>query len=249
MEFDVKVVPHLPARHLGPEPCSITEYATFVQSLYHLGVRDLLLVGGDVPSPLTTFASCLELLQSPVFEGCAFTSVGFGGHPDGNPYDHDYVASLQAKLAFVREHPISSLSPGTAQQWPETFCLTQVCFNAARLRAFISFMQRRNEGVKVVAGLPGPVDGAGLLQYAELCGVKTSLELLRRHGWSLGRGLATRLVEVVHDPAVRSRGEGGLWYSPKPVVNQLFAEGIDHFHFYSFAGLEPTLEWLQTMAD
>ncbi|MDP6080512.1 MAG: hypothetical protein QF435_10595 [Arenicellales bacterium] len=75
----------------------------------------------------------------------------------------------------------------------------------------------------VHVGIPGPATLKALLRYAAVCGVKTSSQVLKRQGLSLGRLL--------------------LINKPNQLISDL--RGYDQLHFFPFGGLTRTTEWLK----
>ena len=209
---ELEPVPHIAARHYE-------SHAVLDQTLARLteeaGVRRVLAIGGDVDRPRGPFASSREVIETGLLERHGITHVGIAGYPEGHPRIAPMVLDQELALK-IESLRASGLTP---------HIVTQFCFEAAPIAAFIARCAIRFAEVPVHVGLAGPAKLSTLLKYAVSCGIGNSLRALRRNA-SFGK----RLTES----------------DPEPILEALLqAEPpITHLHLFPFGGIERTTEWI-----
>jgi methylenetetrahydrofolate reductase (NADPH) len=204
-------VPHLAARSVRDRG----ELAEHLERLAAAGVRDVFVVGGDAREPAGPFADGLALLRAIEDLGRP-ARVGVPSYPDG----HHRIATdvLWADLAAKQAHA--------------DYTVTQLCFDADVVAAFVGEARRRGIDLPVVAGIPGVVDTARLLRISVRIGVADAVRFARSH-----RSTAGALLRPGH-------------HRPDELVAGLAAHvaagdcDLERVHVYTFNQIAPTVAWL-----
>lgn len=211
-------VPHLPTRGLTSE----AELVDFVSRVAgEAGVRQVLVIAGDVDPPRGPFAATIDLLKSGQLQAHGIGKVGFAGHPEGHPSISTAILdeSLHAKIAYATENGL------------EPYLVTQFCFQAEPILAWLASLSRLGVDVPIRIGVAGPATATTLLRYAVRCGIGTSLRVLQTRTKTIGRLISeTGPEEVLRGLAA------GLTETPNPRV-----VGV---HFFPFGGLSKTSNWI-----
>jgi len=205
-------VPHLAARSLRARG----ELAEHLDRLAGAGVREVFVVGGDAREPAGPFADGLALLRAIEDLGRRPSRVGVPSYPDG----HHRVATevLWADLEAKQVHA--------------DYTVTQLCFEADLVCAFVGAARRRGIALPVIAGIPGVVDAARLLRISVRIGVADAVRFARSH-----RATAGALVRSGR-------------HRPDELVAALAAHvaagdcALEQVHVYTFNQVEPTVRWL-----
>jgi methylenetetrahydrofolate reductase (NADPH) len=109
--------------------------------------------------------------------------------------------------------------------------VTQFCFDSAALITLAK--QLRDQGVRAPLriGVAGPANGADLVKYALICGVRRSVRALRRRNSATGDMPAGETPEaVIKDVALAQASNPAL--------------KIDGVHFFNFGSLAATAKWV-----
>jgi methylenetetrahydrofolate reductase (NADPH) len=216
-------VPHLAARSLRDRG----ELAEHLGRLAAAGVRDVFVVGGDAREPAGAFPDGLALLRAIEDLGRP-PRVGVPSYPDG----HHRVASdvLWADLAAKQAHA--------------DYTVTQLCFDAGLVAAFVGEARRRGITLPVVAGVPGVVDTARLLRISVRIGVADAARFARSHRSVAGTLLRRSLAGPAPLRSVSGR------HRPDDLVRALASHvaagdgDLAGLHLYTFNQIEPTVRWL-----
>jgi len=208
-------VPHLAARHLA-------SHAQLHDLLARLdgeaGVTQVLLIGGDCDRPRGPFRSALEVLEQGALERHGIRRVGLAAYPEGHPRIPDTVLEreLAAKIAHLRA---AGILPHV---------VTQFCFAARPILAWLGRFRAREGDVPVHVGLAAPAKIATLLNFAATCGIGASLRALRR---------GTRLL---------------MDAGPEAILHELVQDerhaDIARLHLFTFGGVPRTASWLGAVA-
>jgi methylenetetrahydrofolate reductase (NADPH) len=204
-------VPHLGARYVA-DPRS---FEMLLRSLVReAGVDQVLVIGGDIGRPRGPYASSLDLLRSGVFERSGIRQIGLAAYPEGHPsISRDVLEqALAAKLAQVRELGL------------EPFIVSQFCFSAASIAAWLSQMTRQLAGVPIHVGVAGPAKMATLVKFGLACGIGASLRALRKTS-------LRQLADATPDTLVTSLADSG--------------DKIAGLHFFTFGGIACTADWMR----
>lgn len=214
--------PHICARHLE----STAQLDELLGRLAgEAGVDRVLLVGGERDKPLGPFDSTLELMQSGLLQKHQVLRVGIAGFPEGNPKVPEELLnqSMLAKMNYAREN-------GLAVQ-----IVTQFCFEAQPIVNWLKRMRAMGVDLPARIGLAGPARIGTLLRYAMHCGVGNSVKALTKSS-SFRHLLVERRPESVMRELIAAAPNGDI--SAQPL-------GIAALHFYTFDGVENTVEWIQ----
>ena len=154
------------------------------------GGKQVLLIGGDMPSPTGDFADTITILRTGVFERHGIASVGLAGHPEGSKAigEPRLSEALKAKNDYARQTNL------------KLRIVTQFGFEA---QPFIDWERNIRESglnaLEIYVGMPGLASFPTLLRFAVECGAGPSIRasaLTRRQprqardGGSAGRSLA-----------------------------------------------------------
>ena len=208
-------VPHLGARYVG-EP---RQFENLLRSLvWDAGVDQVLVIGGDIARPRGPYASSLELLRSGLFERSGIRRVGLAAYPEGHPaISADMLeAALAAKIMHARAIGL------------EPYVISQFCFGAAPIIAWLSHFTRQFTDVSVHVGIAGPASMATLVKFGLACGIGPSLRALRKTG-------LRQLADATPDALVASLAEA--------------SEQIAGLHFFTFGGITRTADWMRRYAS
>lgn len=216
-------VPHIAARSLA----SREELAAFLAAATHeAGVTNVLLIGGDGPSPRGPYADSIALLREIDFADYGVREIGIAGHPEGHPR-----VDAQMLEAAVRDKLDIAAAQGLA-----LYMVTQFSFAPTRVVEYCADMAREFPTLPIHVGLAGPTEPRALLRFAQRCGVSASLRALKDQGMA-----AVRLVTHT-DPGEQLAAVAHycLAHSSCNVV------GV---HLFSFGGAIKSAQWMRTMIE
>lgn len=211
-----RVVPHFAAR-------MVTGRGHLERLLHRLEgteVREVFVVGGDADPPAGDYADAGDLLEELAGIAHPFARVGIGGYPEGHPL----VPDDRLLEALLRKQPYAS------------HVVTQLCFDADTLAAWVADIRAAGVRLPVVVGLPGAVERRKLVEISLRTGVGPSLRYLRKHG----RQMAA---------LTRSRR-----YDPTPLAAAVADRaadatlGIRGAHLFTFNQVEQTRDWVARLA-
>ncbi len=154
-----RVVPHLAARMIADR----AELAALVQRLDALGVTDVFCPAGDADPPAGGYTGSVPLLEDLTALGHPFERIGVTGYPEQHPAIADDV-TIQS-MWDKRRHA--------------TYIVSNLCFDAKVLAAWVRRMRRRGIELPVYIGMPGPVERTKLIAMATKIGVGQSARFLR----------------------------------------------------------------------
>ena len=203
------VVPHLSAR-LVRDHAHLEEV---VARLREAGVRELFVPAGDAVEP-GEYAGAVELLTAmgPLRE--RFDEIGITGYPES----HHLISDEETIQAMFAKAPMA------------TCIISQICFDADVIAAWIAEVRRRGTRLPIWVGLPGSVDRAKLMRISMKIGLGESARFLRHHGNWMAR-LITRQFKP--DPLLR----GLMPTLADPASN------VAGFHLYTFNEVARTERW------
>lgn len=206
-----RVVPHLPARFVTSEG----HLEEIVRRLGALGVREVLVIAGDAEEPAGPFADAFALLFALSGLGHSLEEIDIAGYPESHPFISD-EATVEA---MFRKEPFA------------TRIVSQVCFDAATIGAWVARVRRRGVELPIYVGVPGPISRLRLLQVSTRIGVGESARFLRRHRrWAKlmlrRRYRPDRLITRLADSVAKPGGIAGL-------------------HIYTFNRVAETERWRQ----
>lgn len=162
-------VPHLAARRV----LSRAQLVEFLQqAVASAGVRKVLLIGGDDPHAVGSYADALTLLRDGVLPQCGVHELALPGYPEGHPR----IPTDALERAFDDKLSVAQ------QQGLGVSAITQFSFAPARIVEYCDDLARRWPGLPVVVGMAGPTSAAALLKFAQRCGVSASLRAMGAQG-------------------------------------------------------------------
>jgi methylenetetrahydrofolate reductase (NADPH) len=210
------VVPHLAARMIAGRP----QLEEIAGRLAAAGIGEAFVIGGDASPVAGMFRDGDELLDELASLPNGPRRLGVGGYPEGHP-----VIPPERLLESLRH-----------KQTHADYVVTQICFDAAALAAWVRSIRAAGITLPVVVGLPGAVDRRRLAEISMEAGVGRSLRYLTRHR-----------REVVG--LVRSRR-----YDPTPLLSRIASFADDSalrlrgLHLFTFNQVEATRDWLAAVA-
>ena len=218
----LQVMPHIGARHLE----SKAQLAEIAERLVgEASVDRVLIVGGDRAHPAGPFDSALAVMQTGTFQRVGITRIAVAGFPEGNPHIPWKVLDdvLAAKVAFARSEGL------------ELSIVTQFCFAAEPIVAWIRRLRAKSIDTPVRIGLTGPAGIATLVRYALRCGIGNSLRVLTENP-----AFARALVDRGPQPIIHELVTSSMYADQQQI-------GVAGLHFYLFGGLSRTLDWIDAI--
>ncbi len=213
------VMPHFPARII-PERATLADWIARYQG--EADVRQALLLGGGVNTPVGDFDSSMQMIETGLFD--AFDRLHVAGHPEGNKdIDRDggdrvVLQALKWKQAFADRSDA------------QMAIATQFCFEAEPVIAWADRLAAEGIRLPIHIGIAGPAKLQTLIKFAIACGVGPSLRVLQKRAMDV-----TKLL---------------LPYEPTEVVAALAvhkaanpAFGIEQVHFFPLGGIKTNATW------
>ena len=212
-----RVVPHLSARLVRDD----AHLADIVARLTACGVDDVFVPAGDADPPAGRFDSALMLLDRLAEMGSPFSRVGVTGYPESHPKIDDDV-TIQA-MWDKRHHA--------------TYLVSNLCFNPATLRKWISRVRARQVTLPLFVGIAGPVDRARLVRMAAKAGVAESARFLAGHtAWLLRLG-----TPAGYNPERLLEQTGATLAAP--------ASAVEGLHLFTFNQVRQAEQWRREVLE
>mmetsp|Transcript_14815 Transcript_14815/g.20627 ORF Transcript_14815/g.20627 Transcript_14815/m.20627 type:complete len:319 (-) Transcript_14815:232-1188(-) len=219
LSLDCSPVPHVPVRRFS----SWKELENVLGVWENMGIREIFLIGGDVPKPLGPLDNSMQVLESGILQEIGLKRVGCALHPEGNVNDPHHMESLLEKIKWMKDQKSTS---ETRKEKALDMCLvSQPCFSSAIINQCLH-SARSHTPMQIWIGTVGPSDAASLVRFARICGISTSLRMIQTHCSQLSN-LATALA-------------------PEHIINSVESS---HFHIFSLGGLEVTLQWMEILKE
>ena len=165
-------------------------------------------------------ANALELIDRKSFRDSDFETVFLAGHPEGiaGVAPDALHAALAAKIEMLRA------------QGRSVEIATQFAFDGAAMARWAADLKGNGISVPIRFGVAGVTSLPKLIKFAVLCGVGTSLNVLRQRASSIFKVMTDQDPEDVLEALGRT-----LATVDAPVVR---------IHFFPFGGWEKTAHWL-----
>jgi methylenetetrahydrofolate reductase (NADPH) len=208
-------VPHIAARLVG----SAQEASELADHLRQIGLKEVFVVAGDMNKPAGPFGSSLEFLEVFLAAGPGVDRVGIAGYPEAHPSIASDVLweSISDKQSLLDDLEL------------EGWISTQICFDALRLREWMTSARSRGIHLPIRLGVPGAIDRGKLLRIGPRIGIGPSLRFMAKN-----RTVFPRLI---------SRES----FDPTNIVLQLsdHAEELDirALHCFTFNEVAATRTW------
>jgi len=213
-------IPQLAARELVSE----VQLKDALARLVRLDITEALIVAGDRPEPAGPFDSTLRLLGTGILADHGVTKIGVAGYPEGNR-----VIGPTALQQALEE----KIDLAAACGW-SLYVVTQLSFDAAAVVAWIERSCGGTPRVPVLVGLPGLGTLRDLIGYSQRCGVGASM-----------RALVERASSQPHPASLSTTADLVVAYAS--AVTSVPALPIAGLRFFTFAGMEATARWIETV--
>jgi methylenetetrahydrofolate reductase (NADPH) len=204
------VTPHLAAR-------SVRDHGHLGDVLARLDaarITRVFVVAGDA-KVTGAFPDGLSLLRAVRASGHRFAEIGVPAYPDGHPF----IPADALMRALLDKQPYA------------TYATTQLCYDAAKIAAWIASARGAGLALPLEVGVPGPADVAKLLRVSARIGVADSAGYLRKNRGLIGAVLRRRAFRP--DPMLAALG---------PVFADPDA-GVERLHVYAFGQVGAAVAW------
>jgi methylenetetrahydrofolate reductase (NADH) len=206
-----RVVPHIAAKNVR----GMEHLRKIMRRLGDLQIDSLFVPGGDRSKPVGEFETAFDLLRAIDTFDHNFSQIGVAAHPEGHPDvdDETLFEELLKKQEFAN------------------YMVTQMCFDADLLGAWLLDLRSRSITMPVWVGLPGVIDRSRLIKTSFRIGVGDSLRFLRKKS-----NVAAQLLK-------------STTYRPDDLVLQLAryqanpVAKIVGYHLFCFNQVETTENW------
>ena len=190
------------------------------------GVKEVLVVAGDVSQPVGQLTSGLEIVESGLLEKHGIRSVGVAGHPEG----HKEVPDAALRDALRRKNAYGRRTGADVR------VVTQFTFSADPVVQWEQNYRDDIGGMPIVVGLPGLASTKTLLKFAMDCGVGASLQAFSKRAASLTKLLTISAPDDILVGLARHKAE-----HPQTTI-----AGV---HFFPFGGMKRTAEWANKVVN
>lgn len=162
-----RAVPHLAARRFH----SRAHLEQTMARLTEAGIQDVFVVGGDGTDQAGPFACGAELIATLAEIQPGLRSVGIPCYPEGHAFIGTQMldAALDDKCFFAG------------------YMVTQICFDAAVIDAWLARIRARGVDLPVHIGIPGVIERRKLLGIALRIGLGDSTRFLKKNSGFMGR--------------------------------------------------------------
>ncbi len=212
-----KVVPHIAAKMVR----DTAHLREIMRRLDDLPISSVFVPGGDARKPLGEFESALELLRAMAEFDHKFTEIGVAAHPEGHPSIPPDVLLDQ----LLKKQEVAN------------YLVTQMCFDANVLAAWLRDIRAAGVTLPALIGLPGVSDRSTLVATSLRIGVGDSLRYLRNRG-----KIAFHLLK-----SGTYRPDELLANMAQYLVDPSY--GIAGYHIFSFNQVERTENWRHEFLD
>ena len=209
-----RAVPHLAARLVRDR----AELQELLDRLLAAGVRELFVPAGDAAEPAGEFEGAADLLTAMGPARERFEGIGITGYPES----HHIISDAETIQAMAEKAPMA------------THVVSQICFDADVIAAWIAAVRERGVTLPIVLGAPGNVAYTKLIRVSMKIGLGESTRFLNHHRNWMGRLLARQF-----SPDALLRGLGPVLTDPVANVTGL--------HLYTFNEVARTERWRRSM--
>jgi methylenetetrahydrofolate reductase (NADPH) len=209
-------VPHLSARLVRDRE----HLSELLDRLRAGGVHELFVLAGDAEEPAGEFPGAAELLEAMGERRAEFDAIGITGYPES----HHLISDEETIRAMFAKAPMA------------THIVSQLCFDASTIAAWIAEVRRRGTDLPIWIGVPGNVSHTKLLRVSIKIGLGESARFLSHH-----RNWISRLI--------------GRPFNPERLVRELTpcatdpAARVGGFHLYTFNEVARTERWRRTALE
>jgi methylenetetrahydrofolate reductase (NADPH) len=192
-----RVIPHIAARTVRDR----AHLRRIMERIDQTSITGIFVPGGDGERPVGRYGKALDLLRDLADIGHSLADIGVAAHPEGHPVvsDDTLLEQLLAKQAFA------------------TYLVTQMCFDAGRIRAWLEMIRAAGVRLDAWLGMPGAARRNELIRTSLRIGVGDSVRFLKRQGQRAAHlmaaseftpdGLYFELAPVFANPELRVAGQ------------------------------------------
>lgn len=218
--------PHIAARSLRGRG-ELSDYLARLSDA--AGVKNVLLIGGDLDTPRGPYRDCLSVLETGELQKHGVTSVAFAGHPEGHPAIAENIMreALCAKVAFAARNDLTAS------------IVTQLCFEAAPILRWVRDIRALGIDAPIAVGAAAPANAAMMMKFALRCGVGPSIRALAMQTARIGRILTDSGPEILIDALAEALAD-----DPTGALRSI--AGI---HFFVFGSVARAASWLATQRE
>jgi methylenetetrahydrofolate reductase (NADPH) len=211
--------PHIAAR-LVESPVQSKQIATWLRDQH---VPEVFVIAGDATEPAGPYEGALPFMRDLLEADPGVARVGFAAYPDGHAFID--AAELDEQVHAKQ----SLLGDARVDGWIST----QMCFDADRIRDWLTGQRAEGLTLPIRLGVPGVVDRKRLMTMGARLGVGTSLRFLSKN-----RSTVMKLM-----------APGG--YDPTELVVALADDalplGIEALHAFTFNAVADTRKWQEAI--
>ena len=210
------VAPHVAARLVRNE----THLREIVARLREVGIRDVLVVGGDADEPAGAYSGAVSILPAMAKLGHELDDVGITGYPESHPLisDEDTIQAMFDKEPYA------------------TYIVSQLCFDPQTVAWWVGRVRERGTKLPIYLGIAGAVPMTKLVRVSSRIGVGESLRFASKNAGRVARLLLPGAYQP--DRLVRQ------------IVKALPEDAaIAGLHVYTFNELASTEAWRKRLLD
>lgn len=216
-------VPHIVARSI-PNLSSLEIWLDELQA--EAEVDHMLVLAGDLPTPVGPYHSSMDILDLGVFEKRGIKKIGVSGHPEGSPYISN--GELSDAIRWKNEY--------ASRTGSDVYICTQFVFEAFPIISWERKIREEGNQLPIKVGVPGIATLRTLMGHAVAGGIGQSVRFLTQQ--------ATHIKNIM----TFSTPEHLL----KDLANHYAQESsslIEGIHFFPFGGMEKTTRWVAAQLD
>lgn len=206
------------AHFAGRMVTSVDDLKGWLGRLDAVGVTSLFCIAGDGEEPAGPFKDSLQLIEAVLEHETSISTIGFGAYPDG----HAFIDDAALRQALHTKQLL--LTNGGKQGWAST----QMCFDAAKIAAWIDTERTNGFELPIYLGVAGAVDRKKLMTMGMRLGIGASLGFLKKN-----RSTMSRLLGAGYDA-------NEIFTALAPTAG---ARGIVATHGFTFNQIENTVAW------
>ena len=220
----LRALGHRPTAHIAARlvesPVHAKQIATWLREQQ---LSEVFVIAGDATEPAGPYDGALAFMRDLLDADPGVARVGFAGYPDGHAFIDaaELVAQVHAKQSLLADAGIDG------------WISTQMCFDADRIREWLTRQRADGLTLPIRLGIPGVVDRTRLMTMGARLGVGTSLRYLSKN-----RSTVMKLM-----------APGG--YDPTELVVAFAPDaarlGIEALHSFTFNAVADTRKWQEAI--
>lgn len=211
-------VPHLPARSMPSQGVLDGHLARLSAEA---GTTEVLVIGGGVDRPVGPFDRSMQLIETGLLDKHGIRRIGVAGHPEGN---------RDIGEAGIRQ-AIAEKNAYAARTGLDLHIVTQFAFDGPALVKWDKLLTVQGNRLPIHIGVAGPATLKSLLHYAAMCGIGSSMRVLKRQAWNIARLTQVSAPDSLVLDLARYR-------ATDPDCR------IARAHFFTFGGFKRAAQWL-----